>query len=247
MDRVWRIIIGFGTIPSAGAIFLQFTVPEETPRYYIDVRRNTDLAYKAVEDSDKYHDAALGMSVRNMLGSENPYEVYNEDYSGFLRREPPRPFSRRELREYFIQQSNWRYVAGIAACWFILNIALTGLDGSNISTMNILFHRAVNTTDMDISLKTSIQVLADLQTFSWQYIVLISAGSVLGVFLSIFVLGYARRRHALMLGFIALAIALLIAAVTLSTSAESSARLGTITGYILSYLLANFGRFIRRS
>lgn len=50
VDKMWRIIIGFGAVPGCIALYFRLTIPE-TPRYTFDVARDVD---KASEDVKAY-------------------------------------------------------------------------------------------------------------------------------------------------------------------------------------------------
>lgn len=50
VDKMWRVIIGFGAVPGCVALYFRLTIPE-TPRYTFDVARDSE---KAVEDVKAY-------------------------------------------------------------------------------------------------------------------------------------------------------------------------------------------------
>jgi len=50
VDKMWRVIIGFGAVPGCIALYFRLTIPE-TPRYTFDVARDSE---KAVEDVKAY-------------------------------------------------------------------------------------------------------------------------------------------------------------------------------------------------
>lgn len=54
VDKMWRVIIGFGAVPGCIALYFRLTIPE-TPRYTFDVARDTE---KAVEDVKAYKSGA---------------------------------------------------------------------------------------------------------------------------------------------------------------------------------------------
>ena len=43
VDKIWRIIIGFGAVPGCIALYFRLTIPE-TPRYTFDVSQNAAVA-----------------------------------------------------------------------------------------------------------------------------------------------------------------------------------------------------------
>lgn len=50
VDKMWRVIIGFGAVPGCVALYFRLTIPE-TPRYTFDVARDLE---QAVEDVKAY-------------------------------------------------------------------------------------------------------------------------------------------------------------------------------------------------
>ncbi|KAL9116695.1 MAG: hypothetical protein Q9187_006778, partial [Circinaria calcarea] len=50
MDKMWRVIIGFGAVPGCIALYYRLTIPE-TPRYTFDVARDVE---QAGEDAKAY-------------------------------------------------------------------------------------------------------------------------------------------------------------------------------------------------
>src|SRR5881392_3320163 len=43
VDKMWRVIIGFGAVPGCIALYYRLTIPE-TPRYTFDVARDVEKA-----------------------------------------------------------------------------------------------------------------------------------------------------------------------------------------------------------
>ncbi len=50
VDKMWRILVGFGAVPGCIALYFRLTIPE-TPRYTFDVARDIE---KANEDVKAY-------------------------------------------------------------------------------------------------------------------------------------------------------------------------------------------------
>lgn len=48
VDYAWRVLIGFGCVPGAAALYFRLTIPE-TPRYTMDVERNVKQASQDVD------------------------------------------------------------------------------------------------------------------------------------------------------------------------------------------------------
>ncbi len=48
VDKMWRILIGFGAVPGCIALYYRLTIPE-TPRYTFDVARDVEQAQEDVK------------------------------------------------------------------------------------------------------------------------------------------------------------------------------------------------------
>jgi PHS family inorganic phosphate transporter-like MFS transporter len=48
VDKMWRILIGFGAVPGVIALYYRLTIPE-TPRYTFDVARDVERAQEDVQ------------------------------------------------------------------------------------------------------------------------------------------------------------------------------------------------------
>ena len=71
VDKMWRIIIGFGAVPGCIALYFRLTIPE-TPRYTFDVARDSE---KAVEDVKAYKpDTRVYAHLLKQVGKESSKE-----------------------------------------------------------------------------------------------------------------------------------------------------------------------------
>jgi MFS transporter, PHS family, inorganic phosphate transporter len=143
VDKIWRIIIGFGAVPGCIALYYRLTIPE-TPRFTFDVARDVE---KAGEDTKAY-----------MQGKPEgkPDEIARlqtiQDTSAQL--EQPKA-SFKDWWKWVSQWKNGKILLGTAGSWFFLDIAFYGL-GLNTSIIlsainysggrdiyTILYHNAV--------------------------------------------------------------------------------------------------------
>ncbi|GKZ23208.1 phosphate transporter [Aspergillus brasiliensis] len=101
VDKMWRVVIGFGAVPACLALYYRLTIPE-TPRYTFDVAR--DLL-KADEDFQAY-----------ILGKRegHPDEVQRSDF-----------------RSHFTTWKHGKVLLGTAGSWFFLDVAFYGLGLNN--------------------------------------------------------------------------------------------------------------------
>ncbi len=114
IDYCWRILIGFGCVPGAIALYFRLTIPE-TPRYTMDIERNVQ---QAAQDVDTF--LATG--------------TYIDDPDAPVVHVQAPKASKRDFWAYFSKWENGKVLLGTAWSWFALDIAFYGL-GLNSSTI----------------------------------------------------------------------------------------------------------------
>jgi MFS transporter, PHS family, inorganic phosphate transporter len=119
VDKMWRIIIGFGAVPGCIALYYRLTIPE-TPRYTFDVAR--DLV-KGGSDAKAYlSGVAEGVPdeverVKAVAADSANMEIPQASWSDFIQ-----------------HYSKWKYgsvLLGTAGSWFLLDVAFYGLGLNN--------------------------------------------------------------------------------------------------------------------
>ncbi|KKK11825.1 hypothetical protein P175DRAFT_0439989 [Aspergillus ochraceoroseus IBT 24754] len=113
VDKMWRVIIGFGAVPACIALYYRLTIPE-TPRYTFDVARD---AAQADDDAHAYITGKREnrVSVRESTGSQ--LSTPKASWSDFV--------------SYYSQWKNGRILLGTAGSWFFLDVAFYGLGLNN--------------------------------------------------------------------------------------------------------------------
>jgi PHS family inorganic phosphate transporter-like MFS transporter len=108
VDKMWRIIIGFGAVPGCIALYFRLTIPE-TPRYTFDVARDVD---KASADVKAYK---LGQS------EGHPDEVNRAAtlQDARVRLDPPKA-SWKDFTHHYGQWKHGKVLLGTAGSWFFL-------------------------------------------------------------------------------------------------------------------------------
>jgi PHS family inorganic phosphate transporter-like MFS transporter len=119
VDKMWRILIGFGAVPGCIALYFRLTIPE-TPRYTFDVAR--DLV-KGGSDAKAYlSGVAEGVPdeverVKAVAADSQAMEIPQASWSDFVS-----------------HYSKWKYgsvLLGTAGSWFLLDVAFYGLGLNN--------------------------------------------------------------------------------------------------------------------
>ncbi|KAH6677096.1 putative inorganic phosphate transporter PHO84 [Halenospora varia] len=119
VDKMWRIIIGFGAVPGCIALYYRLTIPE-TPRYTFDVARDVE---KAGEDASAYlKGKAEGtpdeiQRVTTMVQSSAALEIPKASFKDFI--------------AHYGQWKNGKILLGTAGSWFFLDVAFYGLGLNN--------------------------------------------------------------------------------------------------------------------
>ncbi|PYH99813.1 phosphate permease [Aspergillus ellipticus CBS 707.79] len=101
VDKMWRIVIGFGAVPACIALYYRLTIPE-TPRYTFDVAR--DLL-KGDEDVEAY-----------ILGKHEGH---------------PDEASWSDFWSHYLTWKHGKVLLGTAGSWFFLDVAFYGLGLNN--------------------------------------------------------------------------------------------------------------------
>lgn len=115
VDKMWRVVIGFGAVPACFALYYRLTIPE-TPRFTFDVAR--DLV-KADEDVRAYLKG---------LSDGHPDEIQRIAYlqNGSSELSPKAGWS--DFYSHYSQWKNGKVLLGTAASWFFLDVGKFRVD-----------------------------------------------------------------------------------------------------------------------
>jgi PHS family inorganic phosphate transporter-like MFS transporter len=119
VDKMWRIIIGFGAVPGCIALYYRLTIPE-TPRYTFDVARDVE---KAGEDVTAYI---------NGKPEGHPDEIQRATTN--TQSAPALRIPKASWSDFAAHYSQWKYgkvLLGTAGSWFFLDVAYYGLGLNN--------------------------------------------------------------------------------------------------------------------
>ncbi|KAE8449215.1 acid phosphatase pho5 [Mollisiaceae sp. DMI_Dod_QoI] len=119
VDKMWRILIGFGAVPACIALYYRLTIPE-TPRYTFDVARDVEkaaddvAAYRAGKSEGTPDEIAR---VQGRIAGENNMTVPKASFKDFI--------------SYYSQWKNGKVLLGTAGSWFLLDVAFYGISLNN--------------------------------------------------------------------------------------------------------------------
>lgn len=112
VDKMWRVVIGFGAVPACIALYYRLTIPE-TPRYTFDVARDI---VKADEDVRAYIEGKREgrpdeLQRASILQNQTAELVTQKaSWSDFWR--------------YYLQWKHGKVLLGTAGSWFFLDVGM---------------------------------------------------------------------------------------------------------------------------
>jgi PHS family inorganic phosphate transporter-like MFS transporter len=114
VDKMWRIVIGFGAVPGCIALYYRLTIPE-TPRYTFDVDRDVIQAgsdVKAFKSGMPRGHVDEITRARAKDSDAHQLEVPTASWSDFA--------------DWISKWKNGRVLLGTASSWFLLDVAYYG-------------------------------------------------------------------------------------------------------------------------
>ncbi|KAF2470424.1 MFS transporter [Lindgomyces ingoldianus] len=119
VDKMWRVVVGFGAVPGCIALYYRLTIPE-TPRYTFDVDRDVVQASSDVRafrtGAHKGHPDEI-TRVRAKENDEHQLEIPKASWSDFF--------------SWVCRWKNGKVLIGTAGSWFLLDVAFYGLGLNN--------------------------------------------------------------------------------------------------------------------
>jgi len=215
VDRMWRIIIGFGAVPACIALYYRLTIPE-TPRYTFDVQRDIE---KASADIDQFTSGARGNAhvdeIRQItaMQTRDQLEVPKASWADFIG-----------------HYGQWRYgkiLLGTAGSWFLLDVAFYGLGLNN----------SIILTAIGYSSKKD--VYQQLHNNAVGNLILICAGSIPGYWFTVFTVDKVGRKPIQLMGFTLLTILFLAIGFAFDKLKQHPSQLLGL--YVLCQFFFNFG------
>jgi PHS family inorganic phosphate transporter-like MFS transporter len=150
IDKFWRWVTGIGTIPAAISLVFRLTIPE-SGRFTLDVQEDgeraiqetralygpsqislrADMEMRGISDGISQNNIVQTPRIHSQAGHVSPHDkVEIGDISEQVMNRPrtqaptahsPKQFSIEDLRQYFIEEGNWRYLAATSSCWFLVS------------------------------------------------------------------------------------------------------------------------------
>ena len=109
VDKMWRVLIGFGAVPACIALYYRLTIPE-TPRYTFDVARDVEKAADDVEAYINGRSEGHPDEIRRAQGMESSSRIVVPKASW------------RDFFAYYSVWKNAKVLIGTAGSWFLLDV-----------------------------------------------------------------------------------------------------------------------------
>lgn len=215
VDKMWRVIIGFGAVPGCIALYYRLTIPE-TPRYTFDVARDVE---KAGEDAKAYiqgksegHPDEI-RRVATIQDSINRLEIPKASWSDFLR--------------HYSQWKHGKVLLGTAGSWFFLDVAFYGLGLNNSIILSAIGYAKGNT------------MYKTFYNTAVGNLIIVCAGSIPGYWVTVALVDTWGRKPIQMMGFIMLTIIFICIGFAYDKLLKHNGSLLAL--YVLAQFFFNFG------
>jgi PHS family inorganic phosphate transporter-like MFS transporter len=233
VDKMWRVVIGFGAVPACIALYYRLTIPE-TPRYTFDVDRDV---VKAGEDINAY---IVGKS------EGHPDEVQRfatlQDHSAELTA-PKATWA--DFCAYYGQWKNGRTLLGTAGSWFFLDVGMLFILSLFTSSADICYPAFYGLGLNNSIILSAIGFSGGATVYETFYnnavgnLILICAGAIPGYWVTVATVDFVGRKPIQLMGFIMLTILFII--IGFAYEPLKNSHNGLLALYVLAQFFFNFG------
>ncbi|KAH0551198.1 acid phosphatase pho5 [Trichoglossum hirsutum] len=213
VDKMWRVVIGFGAVPGCIALYFRLTIPE-TPRYTFDVARDVEKAgsdvnaYMMGDAEGKPDEVRRAQAIQD---ASEQLTVPKASWNDFWR--------------HYTQWKNGKVLLGTAGSWFFLDVAFYGL-GLNNSIILQAIGYAGGKNIYKILYNTAVGNL-----------IIVCAGAIPGYWVTVALCDTIGRKPIQIMGFSLLTILFLI----IGFAYHKLSSHGLLALYVLCQFFFNFG------
>ncbi|PWY75489.1 phosphate permease [Aspergillus heteromorphus CBS 117.55] len=215
VDKMWRIVIGFGAVPACIALYYRLTIPE-TPRFTFDVAR--DLL-KGDEDVEAY---ILGKHEGHPDEVKRVAVLKSTDIN-FLT--PKASWS--DFWSHYLTWKHGKMLLGTAGSWFFLDVAFYGLGLNNSIILSA------------IGWNGGSNVYEYFYRNAVGNLILICAGAIPGYWVTVATVDKLGRKPIQMMGFVILTIVFIVIGFAYEPLKKSDN--GLLALYVIAQFFFNFG------
>ncbi|KAI0339734.1 phosphate transporter [Trametopsis cervina] len=181
IDRAWRVLVGFGCVPAAAALWFRLTIPE-TPRFTMDVERNVQ---QAIADIDEF--------IKTGAYAFDPDSVV-------VRVVAPRA-TWKDFRQWFGRWEEAKVLLGCAYAWFAIDVIFYGLGLNTTKFFTAIGFSSPLTCNTLQADSTAHQAFTDFQNLIIANMVLSAAGLIPGYWATFLFIDRLGRKRIQLLGF----------------------------------------------
>ncbi|KAK4039031.1 major facilitator superfamily domain-containing protein [Parachaetomium inaequale] len=215
VDKMWRVLIGFGAVPGCIALYYRLTIPE-TPRYTFDVKLDVE---KAEGDAEAYLKGKSGATPDDLARAtaqkqaNEEMKVQKASWSDFFR--------------HYSKLKNAKLLAGTALSWCFLDIAYYGVSLNNAVILEVIGYSTKNATNTyEILYNTAVGNL-----------IIVLAGAVPGYWVTVFTVDTIGRKPIQLAGFTILTILFVVMGFAYFHISAN----GLLAIFVLAQFFFNFG------
>ena len=212
VDKMWRVIIGFGAVPGCIALYYRLTIPE-TPRYTFDVARDVE---KAGEDTKAY-----------IQGKHEGHPDEIQRIQALQNAQVNLDTPKASWGDFFGHYSQWKHgkvLLGTAGSWFFLDVAFYGLSLNNTVILTAIGYNG-GANVYEIFYKTAVG-----------NIIIVCAGAIPGYWVTVLLVDTIGRKPIQIMGFSLLTIIFCIMGFAYNKLGEH----GLLAMYVLAQFFFNF-------
>ncbi|KAL3474278.1 major facilitator superfamily domain-containing protein [Aspergillus californicus] len=242
VDTIWRLIVGLGAVPAFIALWFRLTIIE-SPRYTAEVTQNSlqaaaDVSYFFRSDQaipppemQQVGDVSISPTQTRPDSSSSSINSSNSSDSQLAGPVDLRAFFK-AFRLFATRPKIFRVLFATCFCWFCLDLPFYGL--------GLISPRVINTI-WSGKVTTEISVFDYLLQTSYQSMVVVSSGAVVGNVLAILTIDRLGRRNIQLNGFFWLFILNVVIGAAFRPLSENRDSSALVVLYILSQVFFNFG------
>ncbi|KJA16682.1 hypothetical protein HYPSUDRAFT_206867 [Hypholoma sublateritium FD-334 SS-4] len=210
IDKMWRLLIGFGALPGVAALYFRLTIPE-TPRFTMDIERNLEQAAEDIQ--------AVLSGGQARVDNEVLVQRINAPKASWA-----------DFKNYFGKRENFKVLFGTAYSWFAIDIAFYGLGlNSGVILQAIGFG-----TPLTSGLR---KVFDNLNNICIGNLILAVAGLIPGYYFTFAFIDKWGRKPIQLMGFTSLTIIFCVLGFGYDKLTETTA---DTKAFVFLYCLANF-------
>ncbi|TAQ83677.1 hypothetical protein B7494_g8000 [Chlorociboria aeruginascens] len=213
VDKMWRVIVGFGAVPGCIALYYRLTIPE-TPRYTFDVARDVE---KAGEDVEAY-----------MTGKSEGQPDEIRRATTIANASATLQVPKASWADFYGHYSQWKFgkvLLGTAGSWFFLDVAYYGLSLNNSIILSAIGWSG-GSNMYEIYYRTAVGNL-----------ILVCAGAIPGYWVSVAFIDIVGRKPIQLMGFTMLTILFIIIGFAYNKLSGHA----LLALYVLAQFFFNFG------